>query len=102
MRWVDTVLSTIKTLIATCSWPAVGQAPRPTGAAVFEGARLITGDGGAPIEDAAFVVENSRITAVGRRGEVAAPAGAARVDLTGKTVMPEIVDAHGQDRKSTR
>jgi imidazolonepropionase-like amidohydrolase len=82
-------------LIATHSWPAAGQAPRPAGATVFEGARLITGDGSAPIEDAAFVVENSRITAVGRRGEVAAPAGAARVDLTGKTVMPAIVDAHG-------
>ena len=82
-------------LIATGIWPAAGQAPRPTGATVFEGARLITGDGSAPIEDAAFVVENSRITAVGRRGEVAAPAGAAHVDLTGKTAMPAIVDAHG-------
>src|SRR6266436_4891682 len=82
-------------LIATHSWPAAAQAPRPAGATVFEGARLITGDGSAPIEDAAFVVENSRITAVGRRGEVAAPAGAVRIDLSGKTVMPAIVDAHG-------
>src|SRR5258708_15878254 len=64
-------------LIATYIWPAAGQTPRPAGATVFEGARLITGDGSAPIEDAAFVVGNSRITAVGRRGEVAAPAGAA-------------------------
>jgi len=62
---------------------------------VFEGARLITGDGSALIEDAAFIVENSRITAVGRRGEMTAPAGAAHVDLSGKTVMPAIVDAHG-------
>jgi len=82
-------------LIAAFSWPAAGQAPRPAGATVFEGARLITGDGSPPIEDSAFVVENSRFTAVGRRGQVAAPAGAARVDLSGKTVMPAIVDAHG-------
>src|SRR5260370_30568618 len=69
-------------LIATYIWPAAGQTPRPAGATVFEGARLITGDGSAPIEDAAFVVGNSRITAAGRRGEVAAPAGAGRPPLT--------------------
>src|SRR5712664_3395900 len=95
MRRRHVMLAAVLALVATYSWPAAGQAPRPTGATVFEGARLITGDGSAPIEDAAFVVENSRIAAVGRRGEVAAPAGAARIDLTGKTVMPAIVDAHG-------
>jgi capsular polysaccharide biosynthesis protein len=39
-----------------------------TGATVFEGARLITGESGSPIENSAFVAENGRITAVGRRG----------------------------------
>ena len=63
-------------------------------ATVYEGARLITGDGSAPIADSAFVVENGRFTAVGRKGQIKVPAGAARVDLTGKTVMPAIVDAH--------
>src|SRR5258708_14640097 len=62
--------------------------------AVFEGARLITGDGGAPIEDSALIVEGNRFTAVGRRGAVTIPAGAARVDLSGKTVIPALVDAH--------
>ena len=61
---------------------------------VFEGARLITGDGSAPIADSAFVVANGRFTAVGRKGQINVPAGAAHVDLTGKTVMPAIVDAH--------
>src|SRR5262245_43338179 len=63
-------------------------------ATIFEGARLITGDGGTPIEDSAIIVEAGRITAVGRRSEVRAPAGATRVDLTGKTVIPALVDAH--------
>ena len=67
---------------------------RPSPAAIYEGARLIAGDGSAPIENAAFVVENGRITAVGRRGAVPAPSGASRVDLTGKTVMPALVNAH--------
>ena len=64
-------------------------------ATVFEGARLITGDGSPPIEDSAFVVENNRFGQIGRRGAVQAPPGAARVDLTGKTVMPTMVDLHG-------
>src|SRR5262249_42396342 len=63
-------------------------------AAAFEGARLIIGDGSAPITDSAFLVENGRFTAVGRKGQLKAPAGAARVDLTGKTVIPAIIDAH--------
>jgi imidazolonepropionase-like amidohydrolase len=80
-------------VVAAFSWPAAAQAPRPA-VTVFEGARLIVGDGSV-IENAAFVVENGRVTAVGRNGQVAVPAGAARVDLSGKTVMPAIVDAHG-------
>jgi len=66
----------------------------PSGAAIYEGARLILGDERAPIENGAFVVQNGRFTAVGRRGAVQAPAGATRVDLTGKTVMPALVNAH--------
>src|SRR5690242_9628735 len=77
----------------------VVEAQPPAAATVFEGARLIVGDGSAPIADSAFLVENGRFTAVGRKGQLKGPAGAARVDLTGKTVMPAIVDAH-KDRKS--
>jgi imidazolonepropionase-like amidohydrolase len=63
-------------------------------ATLYEGARLIAGDGGAPIEDSAFLVENARFTRIGRRGTVQPPPGAGRVDLTGKTVIPGLVDAH--------
>jgi imidazolonepropionase-like amidohydrolase len=96
MRWRNTLplLVTGLFLTAAYSWPAAGQAPRPAGATVYEGARLIVGDGNT-IEDAAFIVANGRFTAVGRRGQLAIPAGAVRVDLSGKTVMPAIVDAHG-------
>jgi imidazolonepropionase-like amidohydrolase len=80
--------------VVVSSWPATAQggASRVT---VFEGARLIAGDGGVPVENSAFVVQNGRFTRVGRRGDVRAPAGAVRVDLTGKTVMPAKVDTHG-------
>ncbi len=77
---------------AACSRQA---APSPEGSAtLFEGARLITGDGSAPIENSAFLIENAKITAVGRKGDIMAPAGATHVDLTGKTVMPALVDTH--------
>src|SRR5436190_7162886 len=60
---------------------------------LFEGARLITGDGGV-IENSAFLVTGNRISQAGRKGEVPLPTGAKRVDLTGKTVMPALIDAH--------
>ncbi len=83
-------------LVAACSAPSTDQvsAPAATNVSLYEGARIITGDGSAPIENGAFVVENGRIVQVGRAGEVRSPAGATRVDLTGKTVMPAIIDTH--------
>jgi len=66
----------------------------PSPATIFEGARLIAGDGHAAIENAAFLVENGRVQQVGAKGSVQAPPGARRVNLTGKTVMPALVDAH--------
>lgn len=64
------------------------------GATLFEGARLIVGDGRAPIENSAFLVQGDSIAWVGRRGERQPPARATRVDLTGKTVMPSLIDGH--------
>src|SRR5579864_8380955 len=66
--------------------PVVLEAQQRTAVTVFEGALLITGDGSAPIEDSAFIVQNGRFTAVGRKGQLKVPSGAAHVDLTGKTV----------------
>jgi len=74
-------------LLAGAHAPAHGQT-------VYEGARLITGSG-TVIENGAFTVENGRFTAVGRRGELPVPPGAAHVELAGKTVMPTLVDLHG-------
>ena len=60
---------------------------------VYQGARLITG-AGATIDNATFIVDGARFTQVGRADAVKVPAGAATVDLKGKTVMPAIIDAH--------
>jgi len=82
-------------VVAACSSPAAKQTPAAApGVTVFEGARLITGDGSAPIESSAFIVENNKFAVIGKRSELQVPAGAAHVDLTGKTVMPAMVDIH--------
>jgi imidazolonepropionase-like amidohydrolase len=60
----------------------------------FEGARLIVGDGRAPIENATLLVDGAKIVQAGPAAAVQAPAGATHVNLAGKTVMPMILDTH--------
>ena len=64
------------------------------GAVAYEGARLLIGDSSAPIENGVFVVQNGRFIGVGSRGAVRIPGGASHVDLTGKTVMPGMINVH--------
>jgi imidazolonepropionase-like amidohydrolase len=78
--------------VAIATWLAWAQTR--TGPVLFEGARLVTGEPRAPVDDSAFLVDGGRITAVGARGAVKAPPGATVIDLRGKTVMPALVDAH--------
>src|SRR5262245_33499517 len=61
---------------------------------VYEGAHVIIGDGRVPIENATIIVSGNRFTQVGRAADVKVPAGATRVNLAGKTVMPMIIDTH--------
>jgi imidazolonepropionase-like amidohydrolase len=63
-------------------------------AVLYDGARLITGDGSAAIDGGAFLVQNGHIRAIGRRGSFPTPAGVLRVDLSGKTVMPALINVH--------
>ena len=61
-------------------------------ATVYEGGRLIIGDGSAAIENGTFVVQNGHITAIGRA--INPPSGATHVNLAGKTVMPAMINVH--------
>src|SRR6478735_3199613 len=81
-------------IAAVVSVPALltSQTRRP--ALWFEGARLIVGDRTPAIESSAFLVEGDSFTWVGRKGERQPPAGATRVDLSGKTVIPALIDGH--------
>ena len=54
--------------------------------------RLIDGLGGAPATDVVILVENDRITAVGKGLPI--PPGAQVIDLRRSTVLPGFIDAH--------
>ncbi len=61
---------------------------------VLEGGTLIDGTGRPAVADAVVVVEGSRIGAVGRRGQVNYPATARIINLSGRTILPGLIDGH--------
>lgn len=61
---------------------------------VYHGATVIDGSGARTLKDAVLVVANGRIAALGARGAVAVPEEAAPVDLTGKFLIPGLIDCH--------
>ena len=71
-------------------------AAKPTRTVALTGARVVTmaGADGGVINDATVLIRGDRIVAVGPRASVPVPAGATSVDVTGKTIIPGLVDAH--------
>ncbi|HJQ11784.1 MAG TPA: amidohydrolase family protein [Gemmatimonadaceae bacterium] len=61
---------------------------------VLHAARLIDGTGAAPIINAAIVVTDDRIVAVGPAATTTAPAGAKVIELGDVTLLPGFIDAH--------
>ncbi len=60
----------------------------------FTGGRLICGSRKGAIEDSVILIEGDRIKAVGENGETPIPAATTKIDITGKTIMPGLIDAH--------
>jgi imidazolonepropionase-like amidohydrolase/Tol biopolymer transport system component len=75
-------------------------AAKPTGIVALTGARVLTmaaglgNDDPGAIDNATVVIRGDRIAAVGPAGETDIPEGATIIDLTGKVIMPGLVDAH--------
>jgi imidazolonepropionase-like amidohydrolase len=78
-------------VIAAAAVVCAFAAPVHAQTTAYEGARLIIGDG-TVVENGTIVVDGARIVAAG--AAVSVPAGAQRVNLAGKTVMPMIIDTH--------
>ena len=71
------------------------RAQQPASVRAFTGARLIDGTDRAPIANATIVVRDGRVVAAGAASAVTVPAGAERIALVGKTVIPGLINAHG-------
>ncbi len=71
---------------------------RPSGTLVLRGARIVTMRGDEVLKNGDLVVTDNRITAVGARGQVDAPADARVIDVSGKTILPGYVDIHAHMR----
>ena len=78
--------------LVICPHAGAQTKPRPI---VLKGARLIDGTGRAPIENSVLVIEGSQILAAGKSGEVSIPKDAVVQDVSGKTIMPALIDLHG-------
>ena len=73
----------------------------PEGKIALSGARLITMRGDEVIEDGVIVVDRNRIVSVGRRDSITIPSDAKRIDVSGKTIMPGLIDVHWHGAQGT-
>src|SRR5262249_42771355 len=67
---------------------------KPSGVVALVGARIVTMKGADVIQRGTIVVRDNRIAAVGDEGQVQIPSGARRIDVSGKTIIPGLVDIH--------
>ena len=66
----------------------------PRGSVAFVGGQVITMQGDKVLQDAVVLVRDNKISAVGSRDEIAIPKDARVFDISGKTLMPGLFDAH--------
>jgi len=80
------------------------QVPRTSasGTIALTNARIITMDGDRVIARGDVVVQDGRITALGESGSVQIPAAARRIDASGKTIIPGLIDAHKHTTREAR
>jgi imidazolonepropionase-like amidohydrolase len=89
MRLITACVGFAIFLLATLS------AQRSSSTVALVGARIIDGTGAAPLENATLLVSNGRIERVGPAASLEIPAGTARIDVAGKTIIPGLINAHG-------
>jgi imidazolonepropionase-like amidohydrolase len=68
--------------------------PKRDGSIAFAGARLFDGTGADVVEDAVLLVRDGRVVSTGSADAVAIPPGAERIDVSGKTIVPGLINAH--------
>ena len=96
MRRLHLLATGLALVFAGCGGgaPDEGAAPEGAGALALVGAQLIDATGGPPVADSVVVVRDGRIESAGPRDATPVPDGAETVDLTGKTIIPGLVNLH--------
>ncbi len=61
----------------------------------FIGATIIDGSGTEPFQNVVLLIQNGRVVAVGEKEKVDIPEGATVKDVTGKFIIPGIINGHG-------
>ena len=80
-------------MLASFYWPpAAAQATRPV---VLKGALLIDGTGRPPVQNSVLVIEAGKVRAAGNAASVSIPKDADVHDVSGKTIMPPLINLHG-------
>jgi imidazolonepropionase-like amidohydrolase len=93
-RFAPVVVLAVATVVAAAvSFHSLAAQPA-AGSTVLTGVRLIDGSGRPPIENATLVITNGRVEAVGG-ASLKGPSGATVVNLSGKTIVPGLINAHG-------
>jgi hypothetical protein len=93
-RFVGVAALASATLIVAAVSPRPMAAQPAAGTTVLTGVRLIDGTGRLALENATLVISNGRVDAVGGAG-LKGPAGSTVIDLSGKTIVPGLMNAHG-------
>ncbi len=66
----------------------------PKGTILLTGAQIITMNKNEVFKDGDILIKNNRIAAIGPKGSLQIPKGTHTIDVSGKTIMPGIVDSH--------
>lgn len=67
----------------------------PSGKLAFVGGQVISmKNGNEVIPDGVVITDGNHIIAVGKAADVVIPSDAKKIDITGKTIMPGLIDAH--------
>lgn len=67
---------------------------KPKGVIAFKGARIITMEGNEVIENGTIIIKENKIEAIGKTEDINIPSNVKVYDVTGKTIMPGMVDVH--------
>jgi imidazolonepropionase-like amidohydrolase len=101
-RWTQCAVAALSAVLACAvtgnasrAQDGYSSAQPPRRIKAFVGARVVDGTDRPPIANAVILVRDGRVAEVGPLGSVTIPSDASRITLTGKTVIPGLVNAHG-------